>query len=77
YPYPAGSSTILQLLPPSAQAGGIERLLQRLADPAERAALEKAVLEGIAPDAGWESKIRLIGWENVVIGGVASSALKP
>lgn len=77
YPYPAGSSTILQLLPPSAQAGGIERLLQRLADPAERAALEKAVLEGIAPDAGWESKIRLIGWENVVIGGVASAALKP
>jgi len=35
YPYPAGSSTILQLLPPSAQAGGIERLLQRLAASAD------------------------------------------
>ncbi|MGQ9366210.1 N-acyl-D-amino-acid deacylase family protein [Azospirillum sp. ST 5-10] len=76
YPYPAGSSTILQLLPPSAQAGGSEALLARLADPAGREALRRAVEDGEAPaDPGWESKVRLIGWENVRIGGVADPSL--
>ncbi|XKH34822.1 amidohydrolase family protein [Azospirillum doebereinerae] len=71
YPYPAGSSTILQLLPPSALSGGVETLLARLADAEGYDALRRAVEDGTAPgDAGWESKIRLIGWENVRIGGV-------
>lgn len=76
YPYPAGSSTILQLLPPSALSGGVEALLDRIADPAGLAALRRAVEEGDSPaDPGWESKIRLIGWENVRIGGVAEPSL--
>jgi N-acyl-D-amino-acid deacylase len=77
YPYPAGSSTILQLLPPSAQAGGVDRLLARLDQPAERERLRRAVVDGLAADAGWESKVRLIGWSNVQIAGVADPALKP
>lgn len=77
YPYPAGSSTILQLLPPSALAGGVEALLARMADPDGLAALRCAVEEGEAPaDPGWESKIRLIGWENVRIGGVGEESLR-
>lgn len=77
YPYPAGSSTILQLLPPSALAGGVGALLARLADPERNRALRRAVEDGIAPDdAGWESKIRLIGWENVRIGGVGDASLR-
>ncbi len=77
YPYPAGSSTILQLLPPSALSGGVEALLARLADNAGHAALRRAVEEGGAPaDPGWESKIRLIGWENVRIGGVGADSLR-
>ena len=76
YPYPAGSSTILQLLPPSAQEGGVDALLARLADPDRREALRCAVEEGEAPaDPGWESKVRLIGWENVRIGGVGDPSL--
>jgi N-acyl-D-amino-acid deacylase len=76
YPYPAGSSTILQLLPPSAQEGGVDALLARLADPAGREALRRAVEAGAAPaDPGWESKVRLIGWESVRIGGVGDGAL--
>ncbi len=78
YPYPAGSSTILQLLPPSALAGGVEALLARLADPEGRTALRRAVEAGDAPaDPGWESKICLIGWENVRIGGVGAEDLRP
>lgn len=76
YPYPAGSSTILQLLPPSALDGGVETLIRRLADPDALAVLRRAVVDGVAPDdAGWESKIRLIGWDNVRIGGVGDPAL--
>ena len=33
YPYPAGSSYILQLLPPEAQEGGLPALLAQLRDP--------------------------------------------
>lgn len=78
YPYPAGSSTILQLLPPSSLAGGVEALLARMADADGLAALRRAVEGGEAPnDAGWESKIRLIGWENVRIGGVSADDLRP
>ncbi|ALG72843.1 N-acyl-D-amino acid deacylase [Azospirillum thiophilum] len=77
YPYPAGSSTILQLLPPSALDGGVDALLARMADVDGLAALRRAVEEGEAPlDAGWESKIRLIGWENVRIGGVGEPDLR-
>ncbi|MGF7173234.1 N-acyl-D-amino-acid deacylase family protein [Azospirillum doebereinerae] len=77
YPYPAGSSTILQLLPPSALSGGVETLLARLADAEGYDALRRAVEDGTAPgDAGWESKIRLIGWENVRIGGVGDDSLR-
>ncbi|AWK90058.1 N-acyl-D-amino-acid deacylase family protein [Azospirillum thermophilum] len=78
YPYPAGSSTILQLLPPSALAGGVDVLLARIAHEEGHALLRRAVEDGHAPgDPGWESKIRLIGWENVRIGGVAEAALRP
>jgi N-acyl-D-amino-acid deacylase len=76
YPYPAGSSTILQLLPPSSLDGGVEALLARLADPETRASLRRAVEDGTTnTDPGWESKVRLIGWENVRIGGVGDTAL--
>jgi N-acyl-D-amino-acid deacylase len=76
YPYPAGSSTILQLLPPSALEGGVDALLARFADPRARTGLRRAVEDGTsAADPGWESKIRLIGWENVRIGGVVDPTL--
>ena len=77
YPYPAGSSTILQLLPPSALAGGIGALLDRLDDQVELIKLAHAINTGDAPDdPGWESKITLIGWENVRIGGVETTELR-
>ena len=76
YPYQAGSSTILQLVPPSAQDGGVAALLGRLGDPDSLAALRRAVEAGEAPgDPGWESKVLLIGWENVVVSGVTAPEL--
>lgn len=75
YPYLAGSSTILQLLPPSAMAGGFSELLRKLEDPVYREELRELTESGSEP--GWESKIALIGWENVVISSVVDESLKP
>ena len=75
YPYPAGSSYILQLLPPDAQAGGHEALLGRLRDPGARARLRQWVEEG-SGDAHIQSKVSLIGWENVRISAISSAKLK-
>ncbi|GGF10027.1 aminoacylase [Aliidongia dinghuensis] len=76
YPYPAGSSTILQLLPPTAQSGGIDALIGRLKDPVERAGLRQAVEEGDGRNGTWPSKVKLIGWNNVRIAGVELPELK-
>lgn len=75
YPYPAGSSYMLQLLPPAAQEGGLPALLGRLRNPAERAALKRWVEEG-SQDGHGQSKISLIGWGNVLISGVGNPDLK-
>jgi N-acyl-D-amino-acid deacylase len=76
YPYLAGSSYMLQLLPPEAQEGGMEHLLARLRDPAARAALRRVVEEGDPDPRAAQSKIVLIGWNNVLISGVGNPALK-
>ena len=76
YPYPAGSSYMLQLLPPEAQAGGLPALLARLADPAARAALRLWVERGPSDPHAPQSKVSLIGWRNVLVSGVGAPALK-
>lgn len=77
YPYPAGSSYMLQLLPPAALEGGIDALRARLRDPAEREALRALVEEGDPDPHAAQSKIVLIGWHNVRISGTGNPALKP
>jgi N-acyl-D-amino-acid deacylase len=76
YPYPAGSSYLLQLLPPAALEGGLEGLLARLHDPAGRAALLNWVENGEADPHAPQSKVSLIGWNNVLISGTGDPALK-
>jgi len=74
YPYLAGSSTILQLLPPEAQAGGVAGLLARLDESAEQAKW-RAWVESETESRG-RSKVALIGWENVQLCAIESPALK-
>jgi N-acyl-D-amino-acid deacylase len=76
YPYPAGSSYVLQLLPPEAQEGGLPALLAQLRDPAGREALRRAVEEGNPDPNAAQSKVVLIGWENVRISGTSNPDLK-
>jgi N-acyl-D-amino-acid deacylase len=76
YPYPAGSSYILQLLPPETQEGGLPALITQLRHPAGREALRKAVEEGNPDPNAAQSKVVLIGWENVRISGTSNPDLK-
>ena len=55
YPYPAGSTMLAALLSPWVHAGGRERLLARLADPADRARIRAELDDtGLGRDAGWD-----------------------
>ncbi|WP_237151777.1 N-acyl-D-amino-acid deacylase family protein [Oryzibacter oryziterrae] len=76
YPYMAGSSYVLQLLPPYALDGGLPALLERLADPRISAELKRWVEEGDGnPDI--QSKISLIGWGNIQLSAIGAEELKP
>ncbi|HEY8253174.1 MAG TPA: D-aminoacylase [Rhizomicrobium sp.] len=76
YPYPAGSSYILQLLPTAALEGGYDGLVTRLAQADFREHL-RLYLEGKTPAKDVPpSKVSLIGWENVRISGVSNPGLK-
>lgn len=55
-------------------AGGFYELLRKLEDPVYREVLRELTESGSEP--GWESKIALIGWENVVISSVVDESLK-
>jgi N-acyl-D-amino-acid deacylase len=76
YPYPAGSSYVLQLLPPESLEGGLEGLQAQLRDPGRREALRRLVEEGSPDPHAAQSKIVLIGWGNVRISGTSNPALK-
>src|SRR5260370_42042270 len=43
YPYPAGATALASALPPWAADGGVQKLLQRLKDPAIRTRIKKAL----------------------------------
>ena len=75
YPYPAGSTWILQLLPPAALDGGLQGLKRRLGDPDERARIGQWVERGGAEFPG-QSKVSLIGWENVRLSAIGVAGLK-
>lgn len=46
YPYTAGSTQLVHVLPPESQKGGLEVLTENLADPAFREALKDRMLTG-------------------------------
>lgn len=53
YAYPAWGNGLSALLPPSAQAGGVDKTMARLADPAQRARIKQEIL---APTGGWQDE---------------------
>jgi len=64
YPYGAGCTMLTALLPPWALAGGAPRVLARLRDRAERAAMAHDMGYGLP---GWENIYRACGPDGIVI----------
>jgi N-acyl-D-aspartate/D-glutamate deacylase len=69
YPYPAGSTQLIHVLPPEFQAGGMDALTQALLDPEKRAVMRRRM--ETATD--FENLSLLVGWENIQ----ATSLRKP
>ena len=62
YPYTAGSTQLIQILPPEYIEGGAPGIVKRLQDPELRAKL-KEILSNPSPD--FENLVSSIGWENI------------
>lgn len=76
YPYTAGQNGGLSnIIPPWAHDGGMPKMLERLADPAMRARLEKDITQGIP---GWYNHYTAVGsdWSKIQIVSVANPAYK-
>jgi N-acyl-D-amino-acid deacylase len=71
YPYTAGSTTMTQLLPPWALAGGIEAMLQRLREPAAQRQVLQDFARGLP---GWQNQVGALGWERIVLASVQQDA---
>jgi N-acyl-D-amino-acid deacylase len=80
YPYTAGSTMFLAILPPWALEGGVEKTLQRLGDPALCRRIREEFLNPPPPDPGgpsWENYVNYVGWENIRISSVESGKNQP
>lgn len=62
YPYTAGSTQLIQILPPEYLEGGFERIVSRLQIREERDALTKILKE---PSNYFENLVSLVGWNNI------------
>jgi N-acyl-D-aspartate/D-glutamate deacylase len=69
YPYIAGSSTIVMLLPPWVLEGGPDAMLVRLVEPASRKRMEHDWAYGLP---GWENRVSAVGWESVTVAYVTT-----
>ncbi len=74
YPYKAGSTSLMTLLPPWVHDGGREKALERLRKPELRARMKKEIEEGIE---GWENFAGELGWDNVFVTSVITDENKP
>jgi N-acyl-D-aspartate/D-glutamate deacylase len=68
YPYTAGSTLLHSILPPWAQADGIDAMVARLGDRAVRERIRRDFAEGLP---GWQNQQRAAGWDGIVIAGCA------
>lgn len=67
YPYTAGSTQLIHILPPECQEGGLDALSENLRKPAFRAKIRRRMETG----SDFENISLLVGWENIVASSVA------
>jgi N-acyl-D-amino-acid deacylase len=73
YPYQAGSTSLVTLLPPWAHDGGIDELLARLRDPKQRERMGIDIKNGLA---GWENFAGELGWDKIMVSFIKSDKNK-
>jgi N-acyl-D-aspartate/D-glutamate deacylase len=66
YPYTAGSTLLHSILPPWAQADGIDAMVERLAERGARDRIKRDFAQGLP---GWQNQQRAAGWDGIVIAG--------
>lgn len=66
YPYTAGSTQLIHVLPPESQDGGLAALTKNLREPAFRAKMRERMLTG----TDFENLSLLVGWENIDVSTV-------
>lgn len=66
YPYPAGSTQLIHVLPPEVQAGGTAALTAALGDPSRRAAIRQRMETG----TDFENISLLVGFDNILATGL-------
>ena len=71
YPWTAGSTQMLSLLPPAFCEGGLAASARRLRDPAVRAACRELLLR---PGEDFENIIYGVGWESIFVSGLKTEA---
>ena len=67
YPFTAGSTQLIHILPPEFLEGGPAAITRRLQDPTERRALKERLRTG----RDFDNYVFLIGWENIFPSSVA------
>ena len=63
YPYTAGSTQLLHILPPEFLEGGMDAVVRRLADPAQRQTLAHRIETG----GGFDDIAKLAGWDGIFL----------
>ena len=63
YPYTAGSTQLLHILPPEFLEGGMDAVVRRLADPRQRETLAHRIQEG----DGFDDIAKLAGWDGIFL----------
>ena len=66
YPYTAGSTQLMHVLPPDFIEGGTAKVIERLKCPAQR----EILAERIACGTDFDNIAGMVGWENIVIAAV-------
>ena len=63
YPYTAGSTQLLHILPPEFLEGGMDAVVRRLADPHERETLAHRIEDG----GGFDDIAKLVSWDGIFL----------
>lgn len=73
YPYTAGSTQLLHIMPPELLEGGTDAICRRLRDPAARRALTRRLRE----DRDFDNISQLVGWDNIILSTLQCDGHKP